>query len=64
MTEEIDMMSRQLEKAGFIVDLSYRNEMRRWHSHLAGDGCFAGTDKETHAYLRGALAIYNRGDET
>lgn len=60
MIEEIDMMKDQIETAGYSIDGFFNESNERWHVHLEGDGCFAGTTNETHAYLSGALAIHHR----
>jgi len=62
LAEEINMMVEQIEAGGVNVEawMSDTREPGRWHAHLEGDGCFAGTTKETHAYLSGALAIQRR----
>ena len=55
LIEEITMMARQLYEAGISLDMVTTDN--GWHAHLEGDGCFAGNDKELHAYLSGAMAV-------
>lgn len=62
LIEEIEMMAEQLEKAGVLFDYKHNTDdlFDSWHVHLNLGGCFAGTTKETHAYLSGALAVHHR----
>lgn len=59
LIEEVDMMATLLEVAGYPIELFAKPD-DHWHVHLSTGGCFAGTTKETHAYLSGAMVISNR----